>query len=311
MKRTVRSSVLIGILIFTFLSLPARNRSEDKKPAPKPPVKVEVLPTKPAHERLGIGLRLYGGLGYIGGGDINPGLSGSLDLWGAFIFPGSTIRTGGYKPVHAGFNGGVDILVFLQANWGISLGVDYLKASRTSEIQFSYGVEYTVFTTSPQVSAIPLKLGLFVEKPLGKKINLVLHGGGAYYLARFRYELSLSSPGDWGTITAATSANSIGFHGGAAIELEFSKNLFFFMEALGRYARIKGFTGTETIEGDSDPSESAPATIYFLNANSDKGRFHMLIPAKEFPDNPDYSEVREAVVDFSGFSARAGLRIKF
>lgn len=298
-------------MIITLLSLNGAVWGGTVEKKPKPPVKSKIEPARPARKGLGVGLSLYGGLGYIGGGDINPGMAGSLDLWGAVIFPSGAIRTGVYKPLHAGFNGGFDILVYLQSNWGITLGVDYLTASRSSETQFDFGSEYTVFTITPQVSAVPLKLGLFVEKPLGTKMNLVLHGGAAYYLARFKYDLFFASPGYWSSLIADTSAEGIGFHGGAALELEFSRKLFFFIEALGRYARISGFTGTQTTKDSYAPSSTSPSTIYFLNANTSKGRFHMLIPGKEFPDDPDFSEVREAVIDFSGFSARAGLRIKF
>jgi len=305
-----RTKLIIPIMILTLVSLNIKvwGGSVEKKPVP---VKTKTEPAKSVHKGLGIGLRLYGGLGYIGGGDINPGVAGSLDLWGAVIFPPGAIRTGVYKPLHAGFNGGFDILVYLQSNWGITLGIDYLKASRTSEARFDFGSEYSVFTITPQVSAIPLKLGLFLEKPLGTKMNLALYGGAAYYLARFKYDLSFASIGYWSSITADTSAGGIGFNGGAALELELSKKLFFFIEALGRYARISGFTGTQTTKDSDSPGSSNPSTIYFLNANTSQGRFHMLIPGKEFPDDPDFSEVREAVIDFSGFSTRAGLRIKF
>jgi hypothetical protein len=296
-----------------FFSLPDWGQNKDKKPAPKLPVKVEAAPVKPARKGLGIGLRLYGGLGYITGGDVNPGLSGSLDLWQAVIFPPDTIKTGGYKPLHAGINGGCDILLYLQSHWGIALGIDYLKIARTSETKFSDpgGDGYIVFSYLPNVSAIPLKLGLFFDKPLGRKVNLFLHGGGAYYPVRFHYELRMASPDGWSTLTAETTAGCVGFQVGAALEISLSKKLFFFIEAIGRYARVDGFSGMAIDEYSDEPSESNSVTIYFVNANAPEGRFPMLFPMKEFPDDPKYSDVREAVVDFSGFSARAGLRIKF
>ena len=312
MEQKAKFVVRIAVLALVLLTLPVWSQDEEEKPGLTAPiVKIGTPAGKKELAKVHVGLRFQGGLGYLGCGDVNSGLAGLLDVWTYGLFPPGAIRTGEYKPVHAGFNGGADVLLYFQPRWGLILGAEYLQSSRTSEVKFNIGSDNTYFTFAPRVSAIPLKLGLFADLPLGEKLNLFLQGGAGYYLGRFHYELSFASVDNWRSIVADTEAKNIGCHGGAALELKLSKKLFLFVEALGRYARLSGFSGTAIATSPDEPAITNRVIIYFAHVNMPEGRFHFLYPTSTFPDDPSYSEVREAVVDFSGFSARAGLRIRF
>ena len=108
-------------------------------------------------------------------------------------------------------------------------------------------------------------------------------------------------------------AGGIGFHGGVGLEYRLRKNVSLVVEGSGRYARVSGLKG----EYNEQSSEGADAT--------DKGKLYYyewkynekLYPWVELLDR-DPSEInfsspiynaREAVIDFSGFSLRAGIKI--
>ena len=273
-------------------------------------------PDKPSR----LSLRLYGGLSHLAAGDLNEGLDGYfelLELYGV-ILDGST--TGGYKPLHAGYNFGADLVFQFTPNIGVGFGAGYLRSSKSSHMTLSDETDELILTGTPKLSAIPLRLAVFLTLPLGGKFNLTADAGAAYYAAlKFdatqRIEFAAD---DWQEMSLSANRSSLsdnlGFQGSLGLEYKLSPKMGFFIEAVGRYARFKNFdTATGTNRSSGGGTDTNEGKIYIeTNTLLGLGTWSMFT-IEEVPPTPDPPSVtyREPKIDLSGFSLQAGIRIRF
>jgi len=248
-------------------------------------------------------IRLYGGGTYLQGGDINSGMKGWADYYKAYYGTyGYPQQTGSFAPVHLGFDAGGDIIFHLTTRFGIGLGAEYLMATKSSTLAFqSTASSFTMrFVGIP--SAIPAKLSLFYFLPLGNRVRVSLHAGAGYYSASARLESHSSID-----YIIDSSAKGIGYHGGLGLEWELFPKFCLLIEAAGRYASLSGFEGDVTMVGLG----GWKGKLYYWGATAsflDKFNYiDLLIGA---PGGTGFLFVREAKIDFSGFSLRAGFVIK-
>ncbi len=82
-----------------------------------------------------------------------------------------------------------------------------------------------------------------------------------------------------------------------------SENFAFFLDGRGRYARIKGFEGTEKgMEAGSTWQDKG--TLFYLEGSD----YPVLFIKEEMPTG--YRVAREANIDFNGFSLLAGIKLR-
>jgi Outer membrane protein beta-barrel domain len=261
-----------------------------------------------------LSLKLYGGYSHVLAADVNEGSDYYFEIIEAYAAEGFGTYTGAYKPVHGGYNFGADLIYQISPSLGIGLGVGYMRNSSDSLATLTEGENSVGITTELNLTAMPIRLGVFLTFPLGGKLNLTADAGAAYYLGlKLDGTQGLEWTADnWMRMTLEASQRSgadFGFHGSLGFEYKLSPKLGFFVEAVGRYAKFKNFetvTGiTEWADGSSDTAEGV---LYI--ATEDMGGYEIssFMIEETPPTDPSY---REPKIDLSGFNLQAGFRIRF
>jgi hypothetical protein len=292
----------------------------DTKGATSKPPQATAAPATGAPKRSSsLSLRLYGGFSRLAAGDVNEGCDGFFELLELYAALGMGTASGGYSPVHAGNNFGADIVFQLTPNIGVGIGASYLRSSKSSLMTFSFEGEEITLTGTPMLSAMPIRLAVFLTLPLGGKFNVTADAGAAYYAAlKFEAEQRLEFTADsWEEMSLSASRSSLsdnlGFQGSLGVEYKISPKMGFFIEAVGRYARFKNF---DTATGISLSSGGTPETdegkIYLqTNTTQGSGAWSSFTISADppIPDPPKLT-FREPKIDLSGFSLQAGIRIR-
>jgi opacity protein-like surface antigen len=258
--------------------------------------------------------KFFGGYNYMGGGDLNTGLKGQFDMNKAVAAGYGVITQGDYNAFHGGAELGGDLIIHFSPIVGIGLGVSYLKAQSSSELTFTGPSILTVMTVKPQVTATPIRAGLYFSIPAGSLVNLSLNGGAEYYLANIKIRTRTTYPSDWSQSDVnVDSKGKFGLFAGIGLEIKIHRNLSFFLEGRGRYARIDGFKGSEEESGSFGPPESRTGELWYAKVNfGPMGQLPSVFLSETSPSVESmYKDVRSARLEFNGFSAIAGLMLRF
>jgi len=201
---------------------------------------------------------------------------------------------------------------------GIGIGAGYMRFSKSSLMTFSHGTEDVKVSSTPTLSAVPIRLGLFLTLPLGNKVNLTDNGGVAAFAA-----LKLDAPqridypgGYWIETSLSASRNApfdnLGFQGSLGFEFMVLPNTGFFVKALGRCARFKNFEKATVLSRNNyGDLETIEGRIYLETNTFDEGGWSLFTVEKAPPvSDPPNIVYREPKIDLSGFSIQAGLRIR-
>ena len=265
---------------------------------------------------IGVSIKFYGGGSYLSGGDINEHLMGINNRWNDLSF----IDFKGPEPkyMHMGFNLGGEAIINVSPRLGIGFGAGYMQASKVNKLKsIWYGIYQYEDTHNPKMSVIPLTLSMYCYLPMGKRINFAVIAGAGYYLGKFNWNY------DWVMSEGVSSyeemwkgkSNALGFHGGLGLEFNFSSRIAFVIEGIGRYAklsRLKGEFTSELKTGEVIADTVKDSVLWYYD-------YHVYFTNKEYPtlhigrDKPsgsEYKNVREGEINLSGFSIRAGIRIK-
>jgi len=263
-------------------------------------------------------IRLYGGLSRVAAGDVNDGSDGFFELLEVYDALGLGTAEGGYSPVHWGANFGADLIYQISPNVGIGVGVGYMRSSKDSEMTLSNETESITLTATPTLSAMPIRLGVFLTVPVAGAIDLTADAGAAIYTglkldATQRLEFAAD---DWMEMTASGSRSSfdnLGFHGSLGFEYKVSPKMGLFVEAVGRYAKFKNFdTVTGTSEYSDGTSDTQEGKLYIVTYTFPDGMYSSFTIEDTPPvDDPPGEIYREPKIDLSGFSLQAGIRIRF
>jgi opacity protein-like surface antigen len=264
-----------------------------------------------------LAIRLYGAYSWVKAGDINDGSDGFFELLEAYAALGLGTVTDGYDPVHGGYNFGADVVFQLSPMFGIGLGVGYQRNSSDPGMTLTAADAEITLSGKPTLSAMPIRLGIFLTFPLGGKLSLTGDAGAAYYAglkfdATQRIEFSF---GDWMSQSVSGSRSSfanLGFQGSLGVEYRLSPTMGFFVEAVGRYARFKNF---DTVTGITEDNVNGPDTSVgklYIATYTSPDLTYSVFSIEETPpvDEPDVT-FREPKIDLSGFSLQTGIRIRF
>ena len=257
----------------------------------------------PATAQTKFAFKLTGGLAYAGGGDLNTGLQGWSDTW--ITAWGSTSHIGGYMPFHLGMDFGGEFLIQFNPSFALGLGAGYISLSKSSSLTFEGSSTYT---WNPKVSAIPITATFYYFLPSTSTMKFFLDAGVGYYVgAKYtdtQHIIFFSAYDDM----LDMSGSGFGFHGGLGLQIDFSPQIALLLEARGRYASLKGFTGTETSTGGSPFT----GTLYYEEAQI-FGTAYLPVTTVDtsVPSGTGVRNGREATIDFSGFSALIGFVFHF
>ena len=275
------------------------------------------LMPKPIRADINISLKLHGGWASIAGGDVNSGNRGFFD-WRSASWP---VLEGKYQPVHNGYNYGIDFMLELKRGMGVGVGLGYLRVHKRHAIGVSDpdtrwygGVE-----AEPELNAMPIRLSLFMNSSLTKKISFAANVGASCYLrARYDDHIGESDFNDLGmlagfvacTTRTEKKGGAMGIDGGVGLEYEIVRNIFLCLDGQARYAKIRGFEGSSELVSDTWGSPLLQeGKLYYEEVPLLSGSPRLIIVQSDPPDGPD-GEPRRAVIDFSGVNLQVGIRIR-
>jgi opacity protein-like surface antigen len=258
--------------------------------------------------KLKFGLKLTGGMGHMSFGDPNTVLNTKSDYYNQ---KSDNIEKD-FKEVHWGLDFKMDVMIYLNSRFGLSIGTGYIQA-KSGEAGKEMTRENTPVSDWQRIydvkaSAIPILIGAFYNLPLSSKTRFFLNGGVGYYFSKYsEYSLDRWNPGDnWYSHNIEANKGSIGFHGGFGFEYDISKNISLVFEGQGRYAKISGFEG-ERLYKNPDRTLVEEGILYYYD-----GTKHAELKIfSGVPDPDKYKNVREVEIDFSGFTIRVGINVRF
>lgn len=257
----------------------------------------------------GLRVKLSGGLGYFFGGDIDKGTRGLYDSTADFLSSAGYTVDKRIESFHSALDISVDFIFYIKPHFGVGLGSGLIRATETNLLIVT-GKEILLehqIAIIPKVSAFPIRLGLYFALPIHHSFSISLNGGTSLYLAKYSYDLATTWD-DMDNINQYANAKGFGLHAGIGLGIKLNERVGFLIEGQGRYAKISNFKGKETKRESTglDYVYSVEnGTLYYL----EDGKHPYLTVVKEEPSG--YKTTRKALFNFSGFTLRAGLIIKF
>jgi hypothetical protein len=263
-----------------------------------------------------LSIRLYGAYSYIGAADVNEGSDGLFELFALYEALGFGTTEGGYNPVHGGYNFGGDLIYQISPRIGIGIGAGYMKYSRSSLMSVTADTLSLTLSGTPMLSAVPIRLGVFLNFPVAPRLDMIVNAGGAYYAGlKFEAGERIEADGDWQAMSLTGSRSSLanlGVQGGIGFEYRISPKIGFFVEAEGRYARFKNFDSvTSAYESSDGASGSETGKLYIDTYSYPDGTYSEFYVNTTPPVDTEYETFREPKFDLSGFSLQAGFRFRF
>jgi hypothetical protein len=269
----------------------------------------------PAAKTSRLSVKLYGGYSTVAAADVNDGIDYYFEVIDIYTADGFGTATGGFNPVHGGYDFGADLIYQLSPKFGLGLGFGYMRNSASSVATFSEAdIGEVTLTAGATLKAMPIRLGLFFSTPLSARLNLTADAGAAYY-AGLKLEATEGleySPTEWMKMTVDGSDRSgadIGFHGSLGIEYALSPKLGVFVEAGGRYAKFDNFETVTGLQESSDVRETIQGKLYLVtdSLGSEEISTFTIVEEGGIVD----PNAREPKIDLTGFGLRAGIRIRF
>lgn len=265
-------------------------------------------------------LQLKGGWYVYSGGDLEAGFGGMYDTAVDIITSsGVPIQRNMKKTSHSGFEVGGDLVYCITPRFGIGIGASRFGAKKESVLYYEVmSPDYDTLRAQPIINVTVLRLGLFYSHPFAGRLAISVHGGPALYNAEYEYGMGITRRAiglpvvQMGLLPTGLNqdakAKKLGVEGGVGFEFNPNPYVAFFIEALGRYARIEGFEGVEEanlyLPGGFRVVKKE-GVVYSLPTDS--------YPLLEIvpPEGSAGEAGRKAVLDFSGFSFSAGLKLRF
>jgi hypothetical protein len=259
----------------------------------------------------GFSLRLYGGLNYLQGGDLNTGLKGFADsAIYEFANSGYSHSGGEYQDINWGAAAGGELVFQFSRNFGLGIGAGYCQAAKSSTVTLM-GPDTLNFIFNPMASVIPIKVELIFFLPLSDAFRISLSAGPEYYLASVRADIRREFSASWLQWNQEADGQGIGFQGGIGLEIRLCRHVSLLIEGKGRYAKIKEFKGTKSIITSYGHQEEEEGTLYYYIDNFNFKPFPHIFVSSGIPTDPWVQDARKAEVDFSGGSVLGGIVFRF
>jgi len=267
-----------------------------------PPPSLISAPEKPTEKRFM--LSIFGGGNFISGGDLNKGAEGFSEFYR------DQLQIGGEeaKSLHLVYVFGAELSIPLSSQFFLGIGADYFRGRKESSAEQPETSPQNSYMTRPEIQALPLRI-IFAYYPAP---FLFLKGGVEYYFAEISYLYRFREGHYWKEWEGNANSQGFGFQAALGVEWNLTSHLSFFVEAIGRYARIRGFEG-EDISSDSEGLVyTEEGTLYsFQVIGSNQKTYSQLFIRQKKPVEAWVTEAQEAQLNLSGAALSAGFRIKF
>jgi len=226
--------------------------------------------------------------------------------------PNWSLEGGAVPPLlHFGFSFEGELTFFLSSRLALGFNAGYVFSDLSdNETLLSINKEDATYDYArpTKVSAYPITFLGYLFFPLGSKCDMYLKGGGGIiqskYVGREAVKRADQSKFSYPIVDIAKASSST-YLGGIGFDYKLDPSLGFFIEATAQSAKVSGFR--------SENESGEKADLY---------SFEEYIPELDFwqakmqllPQAPAGENVRlaqKATVDFSGFSVKIGILLKF
>jgi hypothetical protein len=257
-------------------------------------------------------LKISGGLTYLEVGDWNAHHVGWNEQRRMSVEAAGGTVISENQELHWGWEIAGEFIWNLDPRYAISAGIGYIHGNVTDSAETMVDSLTASNIHDFTVKAIPLRIGGYYFFPIAPKLRLSLNAGLGYYFAKFdRFYRREPGDGYWINSEMTGTSGGIGFDGGIGFEYSISKNVTILIEGYGRYAKITGFEGNRERNDSNNWSDSIDGNYYALERDRQPwGWFPVVNIATTAPTGEGTRNVRDATLDYSGFTIRLGLKIK-
>jgi len=274
-----------------------------KKPETQKPQPEQTIPPEQVLKRFGF--RFAVGSNYVVGGQLNEGAKGLADFYRETL---GIIGTYKVRPLHLSYLASTEVFFPLDNNFSIGVGLDYYRGELESVVKFDRTDFADYYSAKPRVDATPISI--YIASHPAPFIFLKI--GIEYYFAKASYYYRYQTEDFWQEWSGIAKAQGIGFLGGVGYEYEIAPFAKLFVEAVGHYAKIDGFKGTDNYRESTsyNYSESGPLFFYKSQVGPDK-TVPLLYIRERKPAEAWVVNAKEAIIDFSGVTLKAGIKFWF
>lgn len=257
-------------------------------------------------------LKLSGGLIWINGDDYNIG----VESYTRYIRENFKILSGGLDPLKGAVDLQVELIYSFSRHFGLGLGTGYFGINKDSTLTGQFGLDTTKYNYKPKLAVVPVFMNVHYQVAIIPKLDLDIYAGAAFYSVKFNLDQDAESSllQARSSIKFESAPTALGFQGGLGLSLELVPHISLLADACFRIAKTTELKGSWTnhYAGSSGYSYdySGPAYLWYYFQNYGSGYPWIQVSSLE-PDEPDYTDVRKAVLNLSGLSAVAGIKISF
>jgi hypothetical protein len=261
----------------------------------------------------GVTLKLGGGLHFLAEGDYGAALRGAYESLAA-ANPG---LSGDFRPFRTEARGGLEVLFPLGGDFELGLGAAFEKISIDNRFSYLWVFVNLDQSYESRLTVIPVTVNLHRRFGLGGRLALDVYGGAGYYAADFHHSQSLGTDffaySDAREFTARTG--TVGFQGGASLDLALGESIDIFLQADGRFARIADLKG-ELSDSVSwflgrTAAQAEETSFWYYETVSGTRTFPQGVFSETAPPDSTFRNVRAGGLDLSGFGVSAGLKLRF
>lgn len=274
-----------------------------KKPQTQTPQPEQTIPAEQVIKRFGF--RFSIGSNYVAGGQLNEGAEGLADYYRETLGIRGTYKV---RPLHLTYLASTEVFFPLANNISIGIGLDYYRGEMESAIKFERTDSFDYYSAKPRVDAMPISIS-FTAHPAH---FIFLRVGIEYYFAKANYYYRYQTGDFWQEWSGSAKAQGIGFLGGVGYEYEIAPFAMLFVEAVGHYAKIDGFKGTDTYKESTGYAYSESGSLFFYKSQIRLDKTVPLLYIRERkPTEAWVTDAKEALIDFSGVSLKVGIKFWF
>jgi len=270
----------------------------------------EIWPDKPHYfQEVGFTIRLFTGIGFLSDGEVKKATSGMLAASTDQMISWGLIPNNEFHNMRSIFEMGGEVLYNITQRFSVGLGFSSLKGGEIDIVRLntSDARPFGQIDADLRFNSVPIKLILKYTYPLSRLFNLSFTGAPTLYITKLKYA-QINPHQNTDSHQILTKSNSLGFSGIVGLEFNLSTMAVFFIEAMGKYANLSGFTGEQTVYGDalgSVWSDKTEGTLYYITGY----KHPFLVVSSSEPTG--YGSAKKAGFNLSGLSLRAGISLRF
>ncbi|MDH7511514.1 MAG: hypothetical protein QHH14_01035 [Clostridiales bacterium] len=295
-------------------AVPVLEKPAPEKPVQEKPEKIKkpqiirpapaVPPPQPEPRREHFSLCFWWGARYAQVGDLNAGADGLASYYAATL---GAAAAGSVKALRLGYVAGGELRLPLGSGFYFAAGAEYYSNEASSTVSFGSAATQK-FLTTPGVQALPVSLSIlfFPVRFLNMRAGL------EYSFVRCSYLYRLEKSDFWQKWKGQATSGNLGYHFGIGIDWRIFSHVSLVTDALYRRSTIKGFEGDGIYQESAGAEANIKGKLYFFQqATTGDQSVPLVFLREKAPTEPGVSDVREAELDLTGLSLRAGLKITF